>query len=106
MKKAKDVNGNIVDIEEVLEEEKYFCIVCGGELKAKLGTKIQYFSHLIGKNDECDAKLNTVLQSIRHNKKEENNYEIDSSDLFDNKYNYLVEDINGFKEFENLHRFS
>lgn len=98
MKKAKDVNGNMVDIENVLEEESYYCIVCGGELKVKLGSKRQYFSHLIGKNDECEAKLNTILQSIHHNKKEENNYEIDSSDLFDNKYNNLVEDINGFTD--------
>lgn len=98
MKKAKDVNGNIVDIENVLEEESYFCIVCGGELKVKLGSKRQYFSHLIGKNDECEAKLNSMLQSVHYNKKEENNYEIDSSDLFDNKYNNLVEDINGFTE--------
>lgn len=98
MKIALNGNKEQINIENADKDTTYFCIICGGELKAKKGKKKQYFSHLIGKNDDCEAKLNNILYNIKNNKAEENTYIVEDSDLFANKYNDLVEDINGFTE--------
>lgn len=102
MKHAKDINGKIIEISRADKEEKYYCIACGEEVKAKKGSKKQYYSHLIDTNNyDCDEKVKGMLEFKEDVRVEENPkiVTIDGNeDLFNNKYNNDVEDIKGFTE--------
>ena len=101
MKHAKDINGKIIEMSRADKEEKYYCLACGEEVKAKKGSKKSYYSHLINVMDySCDEKVKGMLEFKEEVRVEEKVVEeVDmSGDLFTNKYNDLVDDINGFTD--------
>ena len=62
MLKAKDNNDKYIDINDAIRGDIYHCIACGGDVLAKKGLIKQYFSHLIGDNDECEEKVKAMME--------------------------------------------
>jgi len=81
---AFDTEGNVIEIEQITHENrnnnKYYCISCGDELKAALGQKKQhYFSH----KNNCNCSPETYYHNLA---KRILKHKFDSSSLFPVKY--------------------
>ena len=89
MKKAFNQNGKLVDIIESIKTDTYICPICKEVLTRNFGERRQYYSHPLGKGDDCELKLKLILK--------ENNQDLSEQQIDILEREYYT------KEFNNIH---
>lgn len=67
---ALDSNNKRIKINKASKLQNYHCIVCGSRVDVNQGSKRSFFSHAKGLGEDCELKLNLLLDAEKKDKNE------------------------------------